>query len=275
MKGETKLDVASVMLPLFVPADRPERFIKAAAAAPDAIIIDLEDAVAPPMKEEARAHLAGNLVCARLGVPLLLRVNAIETPWHAADLDIAAELPLAAIMLPKSESAAMIAQVHERTNLPVVALIETARGLAAVDQIAQQCERIAFGSIDFALDLAMEHTRTSLQLARSAIVQASRVAGLPAPWDGVTTAIDDTALLQSDCLHAVEMGFGGKLLIHPKQIDPARRAFAPSPEQIEWAHRVFAAASSQHGAVQLDGVMIDAPLVAQARRILARAGVEK
>lgn len=173
-------------------------------------------------------------------------------------------------MLPKTEAAGAVARVKARTGLPVIALIETARGLARVEEIATEAAQLAFGSIDYAADLGMQHTATALYHARSQIVLASRLAGIAAPLDGVTTAVRDEDQLRRDCAHAVELGFGGKLLIHPDQIAPARAAFAPDAATVDWALRVLAAEGA--GAVLVDGDMVDAPVLARARQVLRRAG---
>lgn len=261
-----KATLTDLALPLFVPADRPERFGKADAARPDALIIDLEDAVAPQAKERAREALKDKLLAAQVQAPIILRVNAAGTDWHAADLALARTLPLSAVMVPKAQSQDEMEQIAEATSHPVVALIETAQGLAAVNSIATRAARLAFGSFDFAADMGMEHTRQSLLTARFHIALASRAAGLLAPLDGVTTAINDNAVLEDDCRHARELGFGGKMLIHPAQLEPARQAFAPSRSQVEWADRVLSASAAQ-GVVQIDGMMIDAPVLARARQI--------
>lgn len=265
------LDITAFALPLFVPGDRPERFAKAVAAGPDAVIIDLEDAVAAAAKVAARDGLRAALADLGDSLPLFLRINAPCTEWHEDDLRAARDLPLAGIILPKAEEAADLTHAAELSGHPVIALVETARGLQNIDVIAGSAARIAFGSIDFAADLAMGHTRTSLLFARARIVLASRLAGLPAPIDGVTVAIREEDEILSDCAHSVELGFGGKLLIHPAQIAPARRGFAPSEKELDWARRVEAAAASGDAALTVDGAMVDAPVIARARQIIARA----
>lgn len=260
-------DLSRLVLPLFVPSDRPERFAKAAAAGADAVIVDLEDAVAPGAKAAARDGLAAGLA-GLAGTPVLLRINAAGTDWHAADLAAARALPLAAIVLPKAETPDQI-RTAAATGLPVIALIESARGIANAPAIAEVAARLAFGSIDYAADLGIGHTRLALAQARAALVLASRLAGIAAPIDGVTTATRDGDLVAEDCRHAVEMGFSGKLLIHPAQITPARSGFAPTGPETDWARRVIAAAAGG-AAVALDGAMIDAPVVARAQAILAR-----
>jgi citrate lyase subunit beta/citryl-CoA lyase len=263
----------SLSFPLFVPADRPERLAKAAASGADAVLADLEDAVARDRKQAARDSLAAWLSAHQTGVPICFRINAETDAAHEADLELCTALDLAAIMLPKAESAAAVARVAGRTGLPVIALIETARGLAQVEEIATEAAQLAFGSIDFAADLGMQHTPLALHHARSRIVLASRLAGIVAPLDGVTTAVSDVDQLRRDCAHAVEMGFGGKLLIHPDQVAPARAAFAPDATAVDWAERVLATEGA--GAVLLDGEMVDAPVLVRARHVLRRAGRAK
>lgn len=264
-------DIASISLPLFVPGDRPDRFAKAAAAGADAVIVDLEDAVPEAAKAMARDGIGSVLAENRLVVPILLRINGAGTAWHEDDLRAASGLPLVAILLPKAETAEACLAVEKATGHPVIALIESARGLAEAEALARVSARLAFGSIDYAADLAMGHTRQSLLMARSQIVLASRLAGLPAPIDGVTTAIHDRDAILSDCAHAVEMGFGGKLLIHPAQIAPARQGFLPNMAEIDWARRVLKAAETGGAALSVDGAMVDAPVIARARQVLARA----
>lgn len=267
-------DLAAYDLPLFIPATRPDRFAKAAAAAPDALIVDLEDAVAPEEKAAARAALAENLAKADLGgAAVLLRINAAGTPWHEADLAAAAALPLAGLLLAKAETPEDLRRAAQVSGLPVMALIESAKGIAGAREIAKASARLAFGSIDYAADLGMGHTRDSLLSARSELVLASRLAGIPAPLDGVTTAVQDEPRILEDCAHAAELGFSGKLLIHPAQVAAARRGFRPSEAEIAKARRVLEAAASGAAALRLDGEMVDMPVILRARRILARAAL--
>ncbi len=256
-------------LTLFVPADRPERVAKAAAAGADAVIVDLEDAVAPDARDAARSELADAL--GAIDAPLILRINAAGTEWFDADLAAAAALPLSAVMLAKAETGEICTHVAKTAGVPVFALVETARGMSSLDEIAGASARMAFGSIDYVADLGMGHTRQSLMTARSALVLAARLAGQPAPLDGVTTTIRDEALIEDECRHAVEMGMGGKLIIHPAQLAAARRGFAPSGDELAWAEEVLKAAESG-AAVQVAGAMIDAPVIARARQIIARGG---
>lgn len=273
-QGVARLSVSAIdcALPLFVPADRPERIRRALASGADAVIVDLEDAVAPHAKAGARRSLAGALREAPPGPAcVLLRVNASGTGWRDDDLAAAAALPIHGLVVPKAEDRSDIAAVKRSAagRLPIVALIESAVGLRAVYDIAAEADRLAFGSVDFSSDLGCDHSREALLLARSEIVLASRLARLPAPLDGVTLTINDDEATRSDARYAASLGFGGKLLIHPAQIAPARRGLAPSESERTWAQRVIASAGDG-SASAVDGAMVDAPVLARARAILKR-----
>ncbi|MEP9355577.1 CoA ester lyase [Xanthobacter sp. KR7-65] len=252
-------------IPLFVPADRPERFEKAAAAGADAVILDLEDAVAADAKDAARAALRSGFG----SVPIIVRVNGLGTPWHAADMAALAGHGFAAVMVPKAEAGEPFSSLCGASPVPVVALVESARGLADARRIAETSNvtRLAFGSIDFCADIGCMHTRDALLVARSELVLASRLAGLVAPVDGVTTSIGDAGAISADARHALDLGFGGKLAIHPRQIVPIRAGLAPDEAEIAWARKVLA---SGDGAAAVDGAMVDEPVRIRARTILSR-----
>ncbi len=257
---------------LFVPANRPQRFDKACEAGADVAIIDLEDAVAPPDKAAARQAVLEWLDGTRA---VYLRINGAETDWLAEDLPLLSRPGVRGVMLPKAESADTIARVHSAgPQLPVIALIESARGLRNVEAIAQAgCARLAFGSVDFQLDLGITGEGEELLFARSALVLASRLAGLPAPIDGVTLALDDATQLATDVSRARRLGFGGKLCIHPRQVQVINDGFAVPRAELEWARRVIDAAAQAGGnAVRLDGKLIDLPIIERARALLASAG---
>ena len=257
--------------PLFVPADRQDRIARACAAGTDGVIVDLEDAVAPARKEAARA-LPPDLPADRGGVALLLRINAAGTPWHEGDLAFAAAAGFDGVVLPKAETADGVEAVRARLpeRCAVVALVETARGLEGAEAVARAADRVAFGSVDFAEDLGCAQTSRALLHARARLVMAARLAGGPPPLDGVTLAARDADAVAADAADAAELGFGGKLLIHPAQVAPARAAFRPDAAQVDWARRVMALDGT--GAAMVDGAMVDAPVLARARRILASAG---
>lgn len=258
------VNLAAIRAPLFVPANRPERFAKAAASGTDAVILDLEDAVAADTKDAARAALSADFT----DLPVLVRINAYGTPWHQQDVDAVAILPLVGVILPKSEDPATLAAVARAVPHPIIALVETARGLAAARTIASidGVARLAFGSVDFCADLACAHLREVLLPVRAELVLASRLAGIAAPLDGVTVQFDDPAISHDDARHARALGMTGKLCIHPRQVSEVRRAFAPTETEIDWARRVLAA---DDGAVSVDGAMVDEPVRIRARAILA------
>ena len=263
-------DLSSPALFLFVPADRPDRWEKAFGAGADAVILDLEDAVAASAKPGARRALReGRDAIVAAPCPILVRINARSSEEHERDLAAVRDLGLVGVMLAKTETAEDVEATLAATGTQVVALIESARGLAAARPIATAAARIAFGSIDYAADLGMAHTRAALALARAELVLASRLAGRAAPVDGVTTSVKDTEAVRADAAHACEVGFSGKLLIHPAQIAPAMDGFRPSADDLAWAERVLAARGA--GATAIDGAMVDAPVLLRAEQIVRRA----
>ncbi len=260
---------------LFVPGDRPERFDKALASGADAIILDLEDAVTRDAKEPARTAIA-RWMAARpiLDVPVVLRINAASTEWFDADLALLRSSGIRLAMLPKAESPAQISDVAAsmQASSLVIPLIETARGVHDVDAIALApgVQRLAFGTLDYAVDLDLSGDERGLAYAGSRIAIASRCANLDTPIAGVTAAIDDDAQLRDDIAFARSLGFGAKLCIHPRQVDGVRVALQPTQRELEWAQRVIAAANEHAGAVQVDGRMVDRPVLLRAQAIVNR-----
>lgn len=251
---------------LFVPGNRPERFDKALASGADAVIVDLEDAVPPAQKDAARATVAGWLSAER---PVVLRINAAETPWFRDDLALCGRPGVAAVMLAKAERADDLATLGTAT--PVIALIESAAGFDKLRAIAAapNLQRLAFGAIDFQLDLNLRASFDELLFFRSQLVLVSRLANLAAPIDSPSTAIDDLAEVESEAQRARRLGFGAKLCIHPKQLAAVNRSFGPSAADVAWAKRVLEAAEASAGAAAaLDGKMIDKPVILRAQAIL-------
>ena len=258
---------------LFVPGDRPERFAKACAAGADVVIVDLEDAVAPADKAKARVAVSAWLSPAQ---PVLLRINAAATEWFRDDIELCARPGVAGIVLPKAERVEDIALValHAGGVTPIYPLIETARGMGNAQEIAAtpRVRRLVFGAIDFQLDLNIDGDDLELLHFRSQLVLASRIAGIDAPVDGVTVAVDDPGQLRAETLRAKRLGFGGKLCIHPRQVAPVNACFRPTAADVEWARRIIdAAAQAGGGAMAVNGAMVDRPVLLKARRILADA----
>lgn len=257
---------------LFVPGDRPERFAKAQASGADLIVLDLEDAVAPDRKQEAREHIRQWLAAGNSGV---VRINAAGTDWYTADLAMLSE-HRATAMIPKAEDPAALRDAADTlgTDPAIVALIETARGVLNVAAVADVAavRRLAIGTFDLAAQLGIDPTdRQALAAARGALTLASAAAGLPGPVDGVTAAIDEPDLLTDEVNHARTLGFTGKLCIHPRQVPTTAAALRPGTQDIRWATSVMEA-STTDGVAVLNGQMIDKPVVDRARRILLQAG---
>lgn len=252
---------------LFVPGDRPERFDKALDSGADAVVLDLEDAVSPENKTLARDAVRE---CIARGDPrLVVRINDEATPWFADDL--AALRGAAAILLPKAERTATLERVRAACpGAAVLALVETARGVLAAEALAQAAQRLVFGTIDFAFDLDLSGDPIGFDHAASRLSLASRAAGIAAPVAGVTTAIDDESALRAEVARCRAHGFSAKLCIHPRQVAPIHAALAPSAAELGWAQRVVAAAAASGGAaVQVDGRMVDKPILLRAQRLLA------
>lgn len=264
--------VAGARSLLFVPATRPDRFAKAAASGADLVILDLEDAVPEVEKGTARQQVVEWLTT---GGRAAVRVNPAGSPHHDADVTALAGAPgLVAAVLPMAASTEALARTHTELG-PDVALIpqvETAAGLVrAVDLAAAPgVVRLAFGHLDFAVDIDAAPEPDTLAYARSGLVVASRAAGLPGPVDSVTTDLDDERAAHTDAVAARRLGFTGKLCIHPRQVAAVNAAMSPTETEVSWAERVLAAATT--GVVRVDGQMVDAPVVARAERIVTRAG---
>lgn len=267
---------ANVRSALFVPASRPERITKALASGADRVIVDLEDAVEEAVKEQARNNL-DRFLAEHPDARVLVRVNAPGHWAHEADLAVCQRhAGVTGILLPKAET---VAQVHLTwaTGKPVWPIIESARGLVALPRLAaaEGVERLSFGSLDLGLDLNLrtgsEAAAQVLAQARYAVLMHSRAAGLAAPLDGVFPDIRDVDGLQRHVRFAHDMGFGGALCIHPSQVAVIHQAMRPSEVELDWARRVLAGAEGGAGVFTLDGQMIDAPVILNARAILDRA----
>lgn len=274
--------VAEAVTVLFVPGDRPDRFAKAAASGADVVIIDLEDAVAPADKAAARSSAVAALESST-GLRVVVRINDPDSDFGQADLAALSALVrrtghgLLGAMVPKAARSASLASVvaalsgHTGDQLAVVGLVETARGVADVGALAATpgLTRLAFGALDFALDIGAAVDALTGQLARAEVIIASRAAGLPAPLESPATELKDTDRIEASSRAARQLGFGGRLCIHPAQLEPVRAGFAPTPEEVDWARTI---AETGESAARVDDHMVDRPVLERARRILRLAG---
>lgn len=257
---------------LFCPADRPERFAKAAAAA-DVVILDLEDGVAEADRPTARAALRDTALDPARTV---VRVNPAGSDEHARDLEALATTAYTAVMLPKAESAAQVDTLAPRE---VIALIETPRGAVLAAEIAAAGPTVAmmWGAEDLVAGLGggssrrrdggyrdvARHVRSTVLLAASAFGRAA--------LDAVHLDIGDLAGLEAEALDAVAVGFDATVCIHPSQVPVVRSAYRPTDEQVSWARRVLAAAQTERGVFAFEGQMVDSPVLRHAETIVARA----
>lgn len=260
---------------LFVPATRTDRILKAAAGPAHQVIVDLEDAVASRDKATARDGLRS--VQPTRG--LCVRVNAVDTPFFDDDVAAVAGFGwVTGVVLPKVERTADVDELRRRLpGIAVLALIESARGILAVDAIAASgVDRMLFGVVDYTSSLGAAATAEVLAYPRTRLVLASSAAGIAPPIDGPSVFIDRPDDLAAEARTAKAFGFGGKACIHPAQLDVVHSVFAASSAELEWARRVLDAAASQPGAFSLDGEMVDEPVLARARRLLGLAsGAER
>ena len=245
---------------LYVPASRPERVLKALASGAHAVIVDLEDGVAPSEKEQARLGLA-ELFQQRPAVRVHVRVNAIGTRWAKDDLAAALELAIHGVHLPKVESA----DVPSTGRLELHCLVETPLGVERAFEIASApgVRGLSLGEADL-----RAHTGAGdagLDWARGRVVNAALAAGLPRPPQSVFGDIDDLDGLAASCARGRELGFLGRTAVHPKQLPVIERAYLPSASEVDAARALLMAAEREGGAFALDGKLVDAPFVAAAR----------
>lgn len=260
---------ASPFLPLFLPAMRLDRLSKAGRSGADAVIIDLEDAVGESQKASAREALVDTLQGVDSTVPLLVRINASDTKHFDNDLAAVSRCEeIAGIVLPKAEIAAGIEAIRGAigADRAIVALVETPRGLADARELARLADRLAFGSIDFAGSVGAEEGRETMVPARFELVLAAALAATTGPIDGITRRLDAETAVEDDARHAASLGFAGKLLIHPAQVAPAIRGFAPGAGEVERARGLLEQAGED--ATRVGGEMVDRPVLEEARRCL-------
>jgi (S)-citramalyl-CoA lyase len=277
-------DLSLVRSLLFTPADRPDRFAKAAGSGADGAVLDLEDGVGLPAKDAARRAALSFFAAPAAAPPgfiWALRLNHVTTADGLRDLLALRDMPArpAVIALPKTESVSEveIAVRHlsgDAGGMPhIVALIESGRGLSAAEAIAAHSavDALAFGGADLAADLGAAMGWEEMLFARSRIVQAAASAGIAA-FDVPFLDIHDADGLRNETEAAKALGYSCKLAIHPGQIAVINAVYSPTPDQLANARRIVAAFNEAHGgACQVDGKMVDAPVVKSARRIVALA----
>ncbi|MFW6138928.1 MAG: HpcH/HpaI aldolase/citrate lyase family protein [Spirochaetota bacterium] len=290
-RAESKNRYTPLRSALFVPGNRPDRIDRAVKTSADTVIIDLEDAVPVDQKQEARAA-AGSKIQEHLHRRLLVRINALETGLAADDLEHVVAPGLEGVVLPKVESPVQLRQIHlllknaeikeglREESISVIPLIESALGIEKIFRIleASPASRIltaAFGAADYALDMGTTLTTLPRQLCypRAKIATSCAAAGLCPPLDTpFMIDLKDLEAVEKDAAEAKSLGFGGKLCIHPCQVDVVNRVFSPGSDEIEHARRVVQAFEEAQargaGAVQVDGKFIDYPVVERCRRIL-------
>ena len=270
---------------LFAPGSRPEIFAKTLVAGADLVAIDLEDAVAPALKADAR--IAGIRFLGEsdgTGPRRALRMNALDTAFGLTDLVAVAEASLqhGLLFMPKINSPRDL-QIADTvltaagSGLGLIALIETLDGLEAVHEIAQATPRLElmmFGGVDFSVELGTTLDREPLHYARSRIIHAARRAGIPA-LDVPTIAFRDDDIVRSDAEYARLLGFSGKAVLHPSNVATVNEAFSPSDAEVEEAKAIIAAfEASDTGVAVLDGKLVEAPVEKSMQNILALAAAE-
>ncbi|SNQ45396.1 Citrate lyase subunit beta-like protein [Frankia canadensis] len=265
---------------LFVPGDDAYKVDKALNGAADAVVIDLEDAVLRERKDQARTLAVDAVGAARgLGPLVVVRINAPDSRWGAADLADLANTQVDALMLPKATPEALALMPAD--SAPVIALVETAAGLRSAYEIARdpRVAALALGGADLGAELGLEPLADGAELmyARSRLVVDAAAAGSRRPFDAVHLAATDPGALRAEAVRARALGMGGKLCIHPAQVSVVHEVFTPSKAEVERARRVLAAldeAAAGGAAVAVaDGRLVDEPVARQARMTLRLAAV--
>jgi len=255
---------------LFLPASNPRAIAKARESDADFVIIDLEDAVKPEDKESARAAAIA-AISEPWPMPVAIRVNSSHTEWHGPDVVAVMHNKPDAVVVPRVETKDELGFVRNQTGLPVLAMIETAKGVLAAETIAHEAAGLIAGTNDLAASLRLPPGagRAPLQMALQSIVLAARAQGI-AVFDGVYNRLEDAEGFAAEAAEGRKLGFDGKSLIHPNQIAACHAAFAPTEDEIARAKRLIEAATG--GAERFEGEMVEHMHVDAAERLLARAG---
>jgi citrate lyase subunit beta/citryl-CoA lyase len=272
--AEGKSDLAAPLLGirsvLFLPASNPRAIARARESGADMVVLDLEDAVKAGDKTAAR-DAAVEAAASGWPMPVAIRVNSIGSEWHSLDLDAVAKSQADYAVVPRAVSGHLVRGVAEAVGKPVLAMIETAAGVLAAPDIAPETAALIAGTNDLRADLKLplDATREPISASLQWIVLAARASGVPV-FDGVFNGLDDADGFLAEARDGRRLGFDGKSLIHPNQIEPCHRAFAPSDGEIERARALVDAFKG--GAERFGDEMIERMHVEQAERLLARAG---
>jgi len=268
-KNDEGLDLFAVRSLLFLPASNPRAVAKARSAGADLVVLDLEDAVAPDDKDLAR-DAALEALATPWSMPVAIRINGVGTAWHSLDLDAVARSKADLAVVPRATSAHLVHDLAETLAKPVLAMIETAAGVLRGAEIAPETAGLIAGTNDLRADLRLplDATREPISAALQMIVLAARAAGV-AVFDGVFNNLTDADGFMREAQEGRKFGFDGKSLIHPGQIEPCHRAFAPSSAEVERAKALVEA--FQGGAERFGDEMIERMHIEAARRVLARA----
>jgi len=268
-KSDMSLDLFGIRSVLFLPASNPRAIEKAREAGSDLVVLDLEDAVKPEDKDKAR-QAAVEAVSGEWPMPVAIRINGIGTDWHGQDLVAATHCKADLIVVPRVEDAEELSFVRKQSGKPVAAMVETARGVLAVQAITHDCAALIAGTNDLrsSLHLPLESGREPISMSLQMIVLAARAAGI-AVFDGVYNKLDDLDGFVAEAADGRALGFDGKSLIHPSQIEPCHLAFAPSDAEVERARKLVEAFHG--GAERFENEMIERMHIDQAERLLARA----
>jgi citrate lyase beta subunit len=254
---------------LFLPASNPRAISHARESAADLVVLDLEDAVKPEDKERAR-QAAIEAVAGDWPTPVAIRVNVIGSDWHSVDVDAVAQSDADFAVLPRASSAHLVRGLAEAVGKPLLAMIETAAGVLAAEEIARESAALIAGTNDLRAELRIpiDSDRSPISVALQSIVLAARAGGI-AVFDGVFNDLEDGDGFATECAQGRRLGFDGKSLIHPRQIEPCNRAFSPTEEEVARARRLVEAFGG--GAERFEGQMIERMHVAAAERLLDRA----
>lgn len=268
-KNDRGVDLFAVRSLLFLPASNARAIAKAREAGADLVILDLEDAVKPEDKDAAR-QAAVEAVSTPWPVPVAIRVNGVGTEWHSVDLDAVARSNADLVVVPRAISAHLVRGIAETVSKPTLAMIETAAGVVAANEIASESAGLIAGTNDLRADLRLplDATREPISTSLQLIVLAARAAGIVV-FDGVFNNLEDRDGFSREAEEGRRLGFDGKSLIHPNQIAPCHRAFAPSAAELERAHALIDA--FQGGAERFGNEMIERMHVEAAERVLERA----